>query len=114
MRRLVEISLFAAAILSPLYAQDAAPQAPLPQPLRGAIDRLIQGGAAQPGITVFKGRYPAEICSVPLLEMHVENPKAFAMRTIPPPATGDQMPVAHAPAPPCKPTASSVPTGPRP
>jgi hypothetical protein len=114
MRRLVEISLFAAAVLSSIYAQEAAPQTPLPQPIRNAIDRLIQGGAAQPRITVFEGGYPAEICSVPLLEMHVQNPQAFALRTIPPPATGDQMPVAQAPAPPCKPTASSAPTGPRP
>jgi len=107
MVRLLKISLFAAAILSPINAQNAS-SPDLSPPIRNAIDRLIKGAAAGPRTIDLKGRFPAEVCSVPLHEMHIDNPQQFTMRTAPPPSTGDPMPRAQAPAPPCTPAARSA------
>jgi hypothetical protein len=103
MRRLLKISLFAATILSPVYAQDAPSPAPLPPAMQSAIDRLVKGGGMEQHRVVLQNPLQAEICSVPLLEMHVDRPDRFTMRTAPTPATGDRMPSTHGPAPACEP-----------
>jgi len=102
MRRVLQISLLAAAILSPVYAQNAPSPAPLPQAMQGAIDRIIAGDGQPHGLL----RNPASstICSVPLLEMHVDRPDRFSMRTTPPASTDDRMPSTRGPAPACEQT----------
>jgi len=109
MRRLHTLSLFAATILSPVYAQDTPPPAPLPPAMQSAIDRMIKG-APQQQVTLPIA--PATACSGPLAAMHIDRPERFTMRTAPPPAIDDPMPRVHAPAPPCDQPASA-PTAPR-
>jgi len=80
--------------------------------MQGAIDRLIKGAGPGerpllPGRSTAALMAPVEICSVPLLEMHINSPEQFTMRTVPPPAIDDNMPRAQAPAPPCDQTAPS-------
>ncbi|MGA2878517.1 MAG: hypothetical protein ABSG13_06170 [Bryobacteraceae bacterium] len=119
MRGLLKIALFMATVLSPVYAQNAS-SPDLSPPIRSAIDRIIKGDAAASGPVVRHNPPPAallssaQICSVPLLEMHVDKPEQFSMRTIPPPATGDPMPRTNGPAPPCVQAAPSAPTKLRP
>ena len=106
MRRLLKIALFAATILSPIFGQNAA-SPELSAPIRSAIDRIIKGDTATSGRVVLQNAPPAallaqtDVCSVPLLEMRVDKPEQFTMRTAPPPATGGQMPHTNGPAPPC-------------
>jgi hypothetical protein len=106
MGHLLKIALFTATILSPGYAQNAA-SPDLSAPIRNAIDRIIKGGTANSGRVVLQNPTPAallaqtDVCSVPLLEMHVDKPEQFTMRTAPPRATGDQMPHTNGPARPC-------------
>jgi hypothetical protein len=98
MGRLFKISLCIAAALSSVAAQNASPPAPLPPAMRSAIDRLTKGTAA--GKRVFHFAAPTnpelrdkslrEICSVPLVEMHIDNPERFTMLTATPP--GDSRP----------------------
>ena len=110
MRRLHTLSLFAATILSPVYAQDTPPPAPLPPAMQSAIDRMVKG---TPLRQVTLPIAPATVCSVPLLAKHIDHPEWFTLRTAPPPAIDDRMPRAHAPAPPCDQAASAT-TAPRP
>jgi hypothetical protein len=82
MRRWLKISLIAATILSPVYAQNAPSPAPLPPAMQSAIDRLAKGGGAIEEHRINLQNPPrANLCSVPLLEMHVDRPDRFSMRT---------------------------------
>jgi hypothetical protein len=103
MRRLVKIICLAAAVLISAYAQDAPAPAPLPPALRSAINRLATGDRSGP-VLELRGTVPAPAatCSVPLLEMHIDHPERFTMRTAPPPSVSDPMPRVLAPAPRCK------------
>jgi hypothetical protein len=117
MGRLFKICLCIAAALSSVAAQNASPPAPLPPAMRSAIDRLTKGTAA--GKRVFHFAAPTnpelrdkslrEICSVPLVEMHIDNPERFTMLTATPPAIQDRMPLAQMPAPPCERAAPTIP-----
>src|ERR1700722_18546794 len=114
MRRPLKIVLFAATVLSPLYGQDGSSAASLPPAMQSAINRLIKGPSPEDRPLLLPSRSTAaallsqaETCSVPLLEMRVNGPEQFTVRTVPPPATEDHMRIARAPAPPC-------PSGPRP
>jgi hypothetical protein len=107
MRCVPKIVFFAATILSPVFAQSAASPPDLPPAMRSAIDRLLKGPSVT-GPKIVLGSpsaaalfSPSEICSVPLLEMRIDHPEQFSMRTAPPHAVEDPMPRAHAPAPPC-------------
>ena len=108
MGRLLKIALFAATILSPVFAQNAA-SPDLSAPIRSAIDRIIKGDTGASGRIVLQNPPPAallaqtDVCSVTLLEMRVNKPEQFTMRTAPPPATNDAMPRTTGPAPPCAP-----------
>jgi hypothetical protein len=119
MGRWLKIALFAATILSPVFAQDAA-SPDLSAPIRSAIDRIMKGDAATSGRVLFQNPPPAallaltDVCSVPLLEMRVDEQEQFTMRTAPPRATGDQMPNTNGPARPCLQPAPSGPNVPRP
>jgi hypothetical protein len=98
MSRLLRFSLLAAAISVPVYAQDTNAPSALPPALQDAIHRIVTG-KQQPPILQLRAAAPA--CSVPLLEMHIDHPEQFTMRTAPSPTIADSMPRAHAPAPPC-------------
>jgi hypothetical protein len=106
MGRLSKIALIVAVILSPVYAQNAA-SPDLSAPIRNAIDRITKGDTSTSGRVLLQNPLPVaflaqtDVCSVPLLEMHVDKPEQFTMRTAPPPATGGQMPHTNGPAPPC-------------
>jgi hypothetical protein len=56
----LKIILFAATILSPVYAQNAAPP-DLSQPIRSALDRLIKGTAT--GDPMPRVQAPAPPCT---------------------------------------------------
>jgi hypothetical protein len=102
MRGLLRISFFAATILSPVYAQNAPSPAPLPPAMQSAIDRLAKGGSAiEEHTVVLQNRPGANICSVPLVELRIDHPEQFSMRTAPPATTADPMPHTQGPAPPC-------------
>lgn len=107
MRCLLGVSLLAAALLGPLFAQDAPSPAPLPQAMQNAIDRIAKGAAAADRRVNFRGTppiqllSPAPVCSVPLLEMHVDHPEWFSIQTVTPPAIDSRMPRTTGPAPPC-------------
>jgi len=84
--------------------------------MRSAIDRLTKSAALKkPQATLFvtptnpqfRNNSITEICSVPLIEMHIDNPERFTMLTVEPPANQDRMPLAQMPAPPCRGTALS-------
>jgi hypothetical protein len=113
MGRLLKIALFAATILSAGYAQNAA-SPDLSAPIRSAIDRIIKGDAAASGRVLLQNPPPAallaqtDVCSVPLLEMRVDKPEQFTMRTAPPPVTRDPMPRTNGPARPCAQPAPSA------
>ena len=110
------VAMFAAALI-PAYAQQtASPPAPLSPAMQGAIDRIIHGNPPPqiipPGarLTELGANSPvpippAPVCSVPLLEMRVDHPEQFSLRTAPPPATNDPMPSSKGIAPPCQTTA---------
>jgi hypothetical protein len=102
MRRVLKMVLFAATVLSPVYAQNAPSPAPLPQAMQSAIDRIIAGNG-QPRV-VLQNPASATICSAPLLDMHVDHPDRFSMRTTPPASTEDRMPSTRGPAPACEQT----------
>jgi len=116
MRRVRNVCLFAATILSPVFAQDASPPAPLPPAMQSAIDRLAKGGVSgEEYRVVLQNPPPANnVCSVPLLEMHVENRQRFTMQTVPAPAIDGRMPRVHGPAAACAPAqnATSAPAEP--
>ncbi len=116
MGRVFRISLLAASGLSSINAQNVSSPAPLPPAMRSAIDRLTKSAALKkPQATLFvtptnpqfRDNSTTEICSVPLIEMHIDNPERFTMLTVEPPANQDRMPLAQMPAPPCRGTASS-------
>ena len=125
MGRLFKISLIVASVLSSLDAQNAPSPAPLPPAMRSAIDRLTKKAAVEkralrfpnPQATLlltptnpeYRDNSITEICSVPLIEMHIDNPERFTMLKVQPPADQDRMPLAQMPAPPCGPTALSFP-----
>jgi hypothetical protein len=117
MRGLLKFSLLAATVLSPFYAQSAKSPDALPPAMQGAIDRVIKGDPAS-GRIIFQNPAstalvsPAETCSVPLLEMHIDPAERFTMRTAPAHAINDPMPRAHAPAPACDQTAPLAPAQP--
>ena len=112
-----------AVALSALVAQDSKEAGPKLNPaIQRALDRIAKGetvfekggaGAWDQGAQSTWARSmvtslqqlqppPAErACSVPLLEMQVEDPERFTMQRVPPPANNDRMPRAIAPAPPC-------------
>jgi hypothetical protein len=92
MGRLIKFSLFAAIILSPLCAQNTFPIQPLPPAMQSAIDRMIKG---TPQPQLMRPVAPTSVCAVPLLEMPMNHPDQFSMRTAPPPVTNDPMPNAH-------------------
>jgi hypothetical protein len=102
MLRVLKFALFAATILSPIYAQNAPSPAPLPQAMQSAIDRIIAGDG-QPRV-VLQNPASSTICSAPLLEMHVDRSDRFSMRTTLPASTDDRMPNTHGPAPACEQT----------
>ena len=116
MRLLIKICLGEAILLIPACAQQASPPPPLSPAMQGAIDRIIHGNPP-PQIIPSGARLtelganspvpmpPAPVCSVPLLEMRVDHPEQFSLRTAPPPATNDLMPTSKGIAPPCEPTA---------
>jgi len=128
MGRLFKISLIVASVLSSLDAQNAPSPAPLPPAMRSAIDRLTKKAAVEkralrfpnPQTTLlltptnpeYRDNSLTEICSVPLIEMHIDNPERFTMLTVPLPASQDRMPLAQMPAPPCDRAASSFPAQP--
>jgi hypothetical protein len=100
MRRPVKIICLAAAALISAYAQDAPAPAPLPPALQSALNRLALGIGNGPAAE-FRGNPRATTCSVPLLDMRIDHPEQFTMRTAPPLPVSDSMPHALAPAPPC-------------
>jgi hypothetical protein len=123
-----KISLLVAGVLNFLNAQTASPPAPLPRAMRSAIDRLtkktvVEQGSfrlQKPQSTVFvtptnpefRNNSLAEICSVQLIEIRIDNPERFTMLTVELPANQDRMPIAQMPAPPCGSTAVSSPAQP--
>src|SRR6266852_7286838 len=125
MGHLFKLSLCVASVLGSLHAQNVSSPTPLPPAMRSAIDRLAKRNAvdksgfrfqrsqatlfATPTNPEFQDKSHPEICSVPLIEMHVDNPQRFAMLTVPPPATQDRMPLAQMTAPPCERTTLSIP-----
>lgn len=111
MPRLIEISFFAATILSPVCAQNAPPT-PLPPAMQSAIDRLAKGDGVGKNSVVFQNAPPVETCSVPLLELQVDHPERFTVRTVPPAAIDRRMPRTQGPAPVCGQTARPAPAEP--
>src|SRR5258708_2846561 len=125
MGHLFKLSLCLATAVGFLHAQNVSSPTPLPPAMRGAIDRLVKRNAVdkngigfqRPQATLFAAptnpefldKSLAETCSVPLIEMHIDNPERFTMLTVPTPATQDRMPLAQMPAPPCDRAASSFP-----
>ena len=105
MGRLLRVSLFAASALCSVSAQDAAPVPPLPTPMQAAVKRLSKILAAQSLITTKPATQVesfSKVCSVPLLEMRIDDPDRFTAPRIPGPTNVDPMPRAELPAPPCK------------
>lgn len=108
MGHLLRISLFAAGALtlSSVEAQDATPAPPLPLPMQAAIERLSKLAAAKSLLTVkpeTSVQSASVVCSVPLVEMRIENPERFTVQELTLPTTNvDPMPHAELPAPPCK------------
>ena len=101
MRSLAKFLMLAAVVLLPALAQDAP--ASLPPALQDAIHRIVSGNPAATPVVQLPGTQaaPAAVCSVPLLELHIDHPDRFAIRTLPSPSTGVPMPQAHPPAPAC-------------
>jgi hypothetical protein len=69
--------------------------------MQSAIDRLAKGDVLERRV-VFQNPPLAATCSVPLLEMHVENPQRFTVRTVTPAAIDERMPHTQGPAPACE------------
>jgi len=119
---LFKLSLCVAIILVCLNGQNVSSPAPLPPAMRRAIDRLTKRNGvdksglgfqtpqatATPTNIEFRDKSHPDVCSVPPIEMHVDNPERFTMLTVPPPATQDRMPLAQMPAPPCERTTLSI------
>jgi hypothetical protein len=109
MGRLLKIALFAATILSPGYAQNAA-SPDLSAPIRSAIDRIIKGDAGASGPMVLQNPPPealsSQTCSIPLLEMHIDKLEQFTRRT--PSRLLRPIPLTNGPAPPCSQPAPSA------
>ena len=72
--------------------------------MQSAIDRMVKAGVMGNTASILQNPRQPTICSVPLLEMHVDRPDRFSMRTAPPPATDDRMPGTRGPAPACEQT----------
>jgi hypothetical protein len=103
MDRPLQVFLITALVLAPLAAQDTSTPAPLPAPLRSAIDRLVTGALSSPVSPVLlSGDVAPAVCSVPLLEMHVDHPERFPMPAAQPFGADDAMPVTKGPAPSCE------------
>ncbi len=100
MARLAKILLFAAGVPGAIYAQTASPP-PLAPAMQSAIHRIIHGTPNPPPIQL-TGSPAAGLCSVPLLEMRVEHPERFAIKSAPAPRSGDAIPSVKGPAPSCK------------
>src|SRR5258708_38541867 len=97
MGRLFKISLIVASVLSSLDAQNAPSLAPLPPAMRSAIDRLTKKAAVEkralrfpnPQTTLlltptnpeYRNNSITEICSVPLIAMHIDHPARITMLT---------------------------------
>jgi hypothetical protein len=71
--------------------------------MQSAIDRIAKGGtgAASPKRLELKADPSAQgVCSVPLVEMRIDNPERFTVQRLQPEAN-EPMPRLAVPAPPC-------------
>jgi hypothetical protein len=104
MRLLLRVSVCFTVFLSTMAAQEAAQSAAkLPPAMQAAIDRIAKGGTAETGLkrTELQAHPSAQsVCSVPLLEMRIDNPERFTMQRLQP-KHNDLMPRLAVPAPPC-------------
>lgn len=103
MRRLFTVCLFTAIGTSTVHAQQSSGANPLPPAMQRAINRILAGTPNPPPVQLHNPppALAARACSVPLLEMRVEHPERFPIGTTLVPKSGDPMPAAQAPAPPC-------------
>jgi len=74
--------------------------------MQAAVQRLSKILAAE-SLTTTKRIFRAaetssQVCSVPLLEMRIDDPERFTAQKIPAPANAEPTPRAELPAPPCK------------
>ncbi len=87
-----------------LAAGSLAAEQKLPPAMASALNRIAHGETAPIGLITPAAdevaAAPRPVCSVPLLEMKIENPERFAMPVVPAPKNVS-MPQAAGPAPPC-------------
>jgi hypothetical protein len=72
--------------------------------MQAAVQRLSKILAAE-SLTakrVFRLESSSQVCSVPLLEMRIDDPERLTAQKVPAPANVDPMPRAELPAPPCQ------------
>jgi hypothetical protein len=111
MRNFGPVALFIAFATASLAAQDSSSK--LAPPIQQALDRIAKGDSwgqgaqstwARSTVTAVQPPQfslpPEPVCSVPLIEMHVDKPQRFTIQQVAPPSTGDRMPMV-APAPAC-------------
>jgi hypothetical protein len=70
-----------------------------------APDELLKLSKIGPATLLMRapeGEHLPGVCSVPLIEMGIDNAERFTMRTVPAPASADRMPRGKVPAPPCE------------
>ena len=88
-----------------VQAQNASQALQVPPAMRSAIDRLSKSKLTPPpALSASAGLLAnpsGEVCSVPLLEMTIEYPEQYTMRTVPAPGTSDRMSHVKVPASPC-------------
>lgn len=87
-----------------MAAQEAAPSVPkLPPAMQSAIDRIAKGNTAPAGLKRLEKADPSAqgVCSVPLVEMRIDNPERFTVQRLKPEAT-EPMSRLTVPAPPCE------------
>ena len=107
MRRLIAVAFWLTGMTNIVFAQyGEARDRKVPPALQSAIDRIAKDAVSPSmpkSIDLQAARSPRELCSVPLIEMRVDNPDRFTLRQLPSGAYPNRMPRAVLPAPPCDP-----------
>jgi hypothetical protein len=105
MGRVPRILFCLTGFLSTMAAQEAAAAAKLPPAMQAAIERIAKGGGkaeTPPNSRVVRAEAIAQgACSVPLLEMRIEDTEKFTIRRFQSEAT-ERMSRLTVPAPPCE------------
>ncbi len=104
-RTLLRLLVCFSATLTLLLAQNpATPDPKLPPAMQQALDRILK---QQPNPVDFRSAAPAttstSVCSVPLIETHIDHPERFRMPQATAAPIHDSIDTAPMPAPPCQP-----------